>query len=73
MPIDFCCTLCVYYDSEKKCTKAQITPSTSASSIESKIKLKNASISGDQLKVLLEQEGKEFSIFIDLRKYLNSI
>ena len=73
MPLAFCCTLCFLYDSENKCTKAEITPSTSAPSVESKIKLISASISGEQLKVIVEQEGKEFPIYIDLRKHLKSI
>ena len=76
MPLNFCCSYCYHYDSEYECLKSrierEITPNKIISSLESKIKLISTSIRGMQLKVVIEQEGKQIPIYIDLKKHLKS-
>ncbi|MFX1377415.1 MAG: hypothetical protein ACFFA0_16575 [Promethearchaeota archaeon] len=74
MPIGFCCENCYLYDKNATCLKSQ-------SKIEQEkkpgtqrleeIKLVNASIEGELLKIVITQKGeKEKTLYIDLKNYL---
>ena len=76
MPIGFCCENCYLYDEYMTClnSKTKVSDGEDKESERLKeIKLKNASIEGDMLKVVLVQNGdKEKTLYIDLKKYLES-
>ena len=69
MPIGFCCESCFLHDTHTTCLKSK---SKSKEEIEAgDIKLINALIEGQLLKVVIEQQEKEEkTILIDLKKYL---
>ncbi len=76
MPIGFCCENCHLYDEFVTCLKSKNNVN---GEIELKtasigeIKLINASIEGELLKVVIKQEHeREKTLFIDLKKYLVS-
>ncbi len=76
MPIGFCCENCYLYDELVTCLKSK---SDTTKETEHKpeivgiITLKSTSIEGELLKVVIEQENeKEKTLYIDLKKYLTS-
>jgi hypothetical protein len=76
MPVGFCCESCFLYDEYTTCLKSK---PKSKVSVEEKaddvgdIELINASIEGELLKVTIEHgDEKEKTLFIDLKKYLQS-
>jgi uncharacterized protein YpiB (UPF0302 family) len=76
MPVGFCCESCFLYDEYTTCLKSK---TNSNAEVEEKasnlgnIKLISASIEGELLKVVIEHlDEKEKSLFIDLKKYLQS-
>jgi hypothetical protein len=76
MPIGFCCENCQLYDELVTCLKSknnnreEIAEKTKT---VRKISLKGASIEGELLKVIIEQENeKQKTLIIDLKKYLTS-
>ncbi|MFW9824818.1 MAG: hypothetical protein ACFFE4_17885 [Candidatus Thorarchaeota archaeon] len=71
MPIGFCCENCFLYDAHTTCLKSK---SNTEGEIElGEIKLINASIKGQLLRVVIEQQEKEIkTLLIDLKKYLES-
>ncbi|MFW9895124.1 MAG: hypothetical protein ACFFD7_04900 [Candidatus Thorarchaeota archaeon] len=71
MPIGFCCENCFLYDADTTCLKSK---SKTEGEIElGEIKLINASIRGQLLRVVIEQQEKEEkTLLIDLKKYLES-
>jgi len=76
MPVGFCCESCFLYDEYTTCLKSK---TNSNAEVEEKasnlgnIKLISASIEGELLKVIIEHlDEKEKSLFIDLKKYLQS-
>jgi hypothetical protein len=76
MPIGFCCENCYLYDEHTTClkskSKSEEEDKTGTEVIE-EIELENATIEGDLLKIIISQrDGKEHTIFIDLKKYLKS-
>ncbi|MFW9940110.1 MAG: hypothetical protein ACFFFT_03660 [Candidatus Thorarchaeota archaeon] len=74
MPIGFCCENCYLYDEERICLKSKTKiEDKKEPRIERVIKLENASIEGELLKVRITQTGeKEKILLIDLKKYLES-
>lgn len=76
MPIGFCCENCYLYDEYQTCLKSKTkVEEEKEPRIESvrEIKLLNASIDGELLKVRITQTGeKEKTLLIDLKKYLES-
>lgn len=74
MPIGFCCSLCYLYDEHNVCLNVSKKRDnfTSTTPLRSKIKLISASIEGDLLKVIIDQEGSEIPLYIDLKKYLEN-
>ncbi|MHA2197091.1 MAG: hypothetical protein ACXABO_16010 [Promethearchaeota archaeon] len=76
MPIGFCCENCNLYDEYVTCLKSKNNLSGEVeqeSESLGKIKLISASIEEELLKVVIEQEDeKEKTLFIDLKKYLVS-
>jgi hypothetical protein len=75
MPIGFCCENCFLYDKYTTCLKSK-----NKSEEEDKpgtgnikdLKLVNATIEEDLLKVTLSQkDGEEKTIYIDLKKHLS--
>ena len=76
MPIGFCCENCYLYDESVTCLKSKNSTKEEMkqeTDIVGKIILKNASIEGELLKVIIEQENeKEKTLYIDLKKYLTS-
>ncbi len=74
MPIGFCCSLCYLYDEHNICLNVSKNRNSlkSTARLKSKIKLISASIEGELLKVIINQEGKEIPLLIDLKKYLES-
>jgi len=76
MPVGFCCENCYLYDEYKTCLKSktngQVEVEEKAGTLE-EMKLVSASIEGELLKVIIEHMGeKEKTLFIDLKKYLQS-
>jgi len=76
MPIGFCCENCYLYDKYRTClnskTKGEEEKEPRIESVR-EIKLMNASIDGELLKVRITQTGeKEKTLLIDLKKYLES-
>jgi len=76
MPIGFCCENCYLYDKYRTClnskTKGEEEKEPRVESVR-EIKLMNASIDGELLKVRITQTGeKEKTLLIDLKKYLES-
>jgi len=76
MPIGFCCENCYLYDKYRTClnskTKGEEEKEPRIESVR-EIKLINASIDGELLKVRITQTGeKEKTLLIDLKKYLES-
>lgn len=76
MPIGFCCENCYLYDEHRTCLKSQ-SKAEEIKKQESErlgeIKLLNASIEGQLLRVAFELKGgEEKIILIDLKKYLES-
>ncbi|MFW9784440.1 MAG: hypothetical protein ACFFFB_19325 [Candidatus Heimdallarchaeota archaeon] len=71
MPIGFCCENCFLYDEFTICLKSK---SKNKETVEiGDLKLINASIEGQLLKVVIShQEKEEKTLFIDLKKYLES-
>ncbi len=76
MPVGFCCENCFLYDEYNTCLKSK---SNSKIDVEEKvdnlgdIKLINASIEGELLKVSIKHKDEiEKTLFIDLKKYLQS-
>lgn len=71
MPIGFCCENCFLYDQFTTCLKSK---SKNKETVEiGDLKLINASIEGQLLKVVIRhQEKEEKTLFIDLKKYLES-
>jgi len=71
MPVGFCCEDCFLHDEHTTCLKSK---SKGKEEIEvGNIKLINASIEGQLLKVVIEhQEKEEKTLLIDLKKYLQS-
>ncbi len=73
MPIGFCCENCILFSSEGVCenifTKKEVTKSKT---LEVKIKLIHASIEGETLKIVIEQEGTRMPLNFDLNKFLAS-
>ena len=74
MPIGFCCSHCVLYDEEHTCLKMKSKPGETLSEEfkRSRIVPIRTSIEEGILKVVVEQEGEEIPIFIDLQNHLNS-
>ncbi len=76
MPIGFCCENCYLYDEYHTCLKSKTKREEEKEPrIESvrELKLINASIDGELLKVRITQTGeKEKTLLIDLKKYLES-
>jgi hypothetical protein len=74
MPIGFCCENCFLYDEHHTCLETKSKVKEVKSSVElSEIKLNSASIEGNLLKVVIEDEdAKKRTILIDLKKYLES-
>lgn len=76
MPIGFCCENCYLYDEYQTCLKSKTKREEEKEPrIERvrEIKLMNASIDGELLKVRITQMGeKEKTLLIDLKKYLES-
>jgi len=76
MPIGFCCENCYLYDKYRTCLKSKTkSEEEKEPRIERvrEIKLMNASIDGELLKVRITQTGeKEKTLLIDLKKYLES-
>jgi hypothetical protein len=76
MPIGFCCENCLLYDELTICLKSK---TSNKEEVEKKtenvgeIKLISTSIEGELLKVIIEhKDEKEKTLFIDLKKYLES-
>jgi uncharacterized protein YpiB (UPF0302 family) len=76
MPVGFCCENCYLYDKYKTCLKSKTNGKVE---VEEKadnlgeMKLISASIEGELLKVIIEHiDEKEKTLFIDLKKYLQS-
>ncbi|MHA2281891.1 MAG: hypothetical protein ACXAC5_13695 [Promethearchaeota archaeon] len=76
MPVGFCCESCFLYDEYTTCLKSK---TTGVATVEEKaetlgeMKLIKASIEGELLKVVIEHmDDKEKTLFIDLKKYLQS-
>ena len=76
MPIGFCCENCYLYDEYTTCLKSKSKSEEedkAGTEVIEEIKLENATIEGDLLKIIISQrDGKEQTIFIDLKKYLKS-
>jgi len=76
MPVGFCCENCYLYDVYHTCLKSKTKiKEEKESDIEklAEMKLINASIEGDLLKVVIEhEEEKEKTLVIDLKKYLEA-
>jgi hypothetical protein len=76
MPIGFCCESCFLYDEYTTCLNSKTNSNVEVEEKGrnlGKIKLISASIEGELLKVVIEHsDEKEKSLFIDLKKYLQS-
>ncbi|MFX0027666.1 MAG: hypothetical protein ACFE8B_00530 [Candidatus Hermodarchaeota archaeon] len=76
MPIGFCCENCYLYDEYTTCLKSKSKSEEEdkvGTEVIEELKLANATIEGDLLKIIISQrDGKEQTIFIDLKKYLKS-
>ena len=76
MPIGFCCENCYLYDKYTTCLKSKTKSEEGKEpKIEKirEIKLKNVSIEGELLKVIIiQKDEKEKTLLIDLKKYLES-
>jgi len=76
MPVGFCCESCFLYDEYTTCLKSKTSSNVEVEEKASNlgnIKLISASIEGELLKVVIEHlDEKEKSLFIDLKKYLES-
>lgn len=75
MPIGFCCENCFLYDKYTTClkskNKSEEEDKPGTGTIED-LKLVNATIEEDLLKVTLSQKnGEEKTLYIDLKKHLN--
>ena len=73
-PVGFCCSNCYLYDEHHTCLENQLKkqPSEPSRFTPVELKLINASIEGDMLKVTIEQEGNQIPLIINLKKYLES-
>ena len=74
MPVGFCCENCYLYDEYTTCLKSKSKISEKIEEDTKKIreiKLIDAKIKGDLLKVVIKHESKkEKTLIIDLKKYL---
>ena len=71
MPIGFCCSNCYLYDENHTCLKMQLQKEKKSGKTMSKVTPIRTTIEGGLLKVVIEQEGREIPIYIDLQKHLN--
>jgi len=74
-PPGFCCSNCYLYDESLTCLKSQFKTKAKEGTHKGlkKFTLKEASIEGDLIKVIIIQKGKEIPILIDLKKHLESV
>jgi hypothetical protein len=76
MPIGFCCENCYLYDKYTTCLKSKTKcegEKELGMEIVEEIKLINASIEGELLKVrIIQKDETEKTLVIDLKKYLES-
>ena len=74
MPIGFCCENCNLYDKNAICLKSKSKSEQDEKSVTQRIeeiKLINASIEGELLKIVITQKDeKEKTLYIDIKKYL---
>jgi hypothetical protein len=74
MPVGFCCENCILFRKEHACVNiSPILDSKKSKTITSKIKLIHASIEGEKLKVIIEQNGKRIPLHFDLNEFLKSV
>jgi hypothetical protein len=76
MPVGFCCENCFLYDKYTTClkskSKSEEKEETGTEVIE-QIALKDATIEGDLLKIIISQkDGEVKTIYFDLKKHLKS-
>jgi hypothetical protein len=73
-PIGFCCSYCITYDEAQicHCEESETKAVELHSDIKREVKLISATIEGKLLKVVIEQEGEEIPLHIDIKKYIES-
>lgn len=67
MPIGYCCSLCNQYEEHKTCINEEDKEIPVSGSV---IKLIKSEIKDNDLFIIIEKEGKEFKLRIDLKTYL---
>ena len=74
MPIGFCCSKCYLYDEEHTClaNKGILAKRTKSEKKKTPIVPISTAIEDGLLKVVIEEEGEEIPIYIDLQKQLDS-
>ncbi len=70
LPVGFCCSMCVLYDTIQTCLKTKTKYETPEGA--EKIEPISATIEGGLLKVEIRKKGKKIPIYIDLQKQLGS-
>ena len=71
LPVGLCCESCFLYDEEHTCMKSSNKEEESLEKKYKKIKLVDASIEGQILRVVIkDQKEEEKTLYIDLKKYL---
>ena len=71
IPIGFCCSYCYSYDEKHTCLDKK-TNGKKITSSEIQLKLISTSIEGELLKIVVDHQGREKELYIDLKKYLES-
>ena len=72
MPIGFCCSYCILCNEKHTCLHTESKPESTLTKLKKELKLVSAEIKKDLLLVVIEQDGKEFPLNIDIRKYFKS-
>lgn len=70
MPIGFCCEKCQLFVDE--CLCENVKEITKSEISDKEIKLIHAAIEGENLKVVIEKDGKRIPLHFDLDKFLSS-